>query len=310
MAKVISNVIGFSDYIQQDENGQHIYYPPDYLDDVLDYFNSEEEARQDELPWSKTHSLIAFRPHEVTLWLGMNGHGKSLALGQCCLALHRQRRKLCIASLEMKPVVTLARMWRQAARTNIPSLPMIRLLHALTDETMCLYDQQGMVRAETMIGVMKYCAEVELCKHFVLDSFTKCGIGEDDFNRQKWFIDQICTVARDTGMHIHVVAHSRKMADESRPPGKMDAKGSGAITDQVDNVLTWWRNKKKERAMWEGKDYDDQDGDALLICDKQRNGNFEGVFKFWFDPASLQFTENANRIPTDIAGLNAMAGVK
>jgi twinkle protein len=165
---------------------------------------------------------------------------------------------------------------------------------------MWIYDQQGTVSAEKMIGVMKYVAEVKGCKHFVLDSLLKCGIPEDDYTAQKTFVDRICAVARDTGMHVHFVAHSRKGKDENTPPGKMDVKGTGSITDQVDNVVTWWRNKAKEDAARTGKPMDDNEPDAIFSCDKQRNGEWEGKVGFWFEPASLQYVESPNRMPMDM----------
>jgi twinkle protein len=249
MAKYInSNVIDFSQYMERTESAQNVFKPSDYLDDVLDYFQNGQGNQGVPLPWENTQDKIRFRESEISIWVGMNGHGKSMLLGQIALGFHVCKQKTCIASLEMKPKITLARMWRQAAMTNKPTPAQIKSLHAVTDDTLRLYDQQGSVKAETMLGVMRYCAEVEQCQQFILDSFMKCGINEEDNDRQKWFIGQICTIAKDTGMHIHVVTHSRKMFNEDSPPRKMDVKGSGAITDQADNVIVWWKNKKKEDA--------------------------------------------------------------
>ena len=115
------------------------------------------------------------------------------------------------------------------------------------------------------------------------------------------FLDALCTIARDTGMHIHLVAHSRKARDETQAPGKMDVKGSGSITDQVDNVVIWWRNKAKENAIQAGEPSDPSKPDALMLIDKQRNGEFEGKVAFWFDPESMQYLEHAGQHPRDMA---------
>ena len=300
MANFIADDIDFAEYMDLTEHDQRVIPSGQYAEDVVAYFWDEKRERGDVLPWEKTLGKIAFRPGEVTLWAGYNGHGKSLALGQLCCALVTQAKNMCIASLEMKPVITLARMCRQAAGSSKPDPDFIRLFHQVTDRCMWIYDQQGTVSAEKMIGVMRYVAEVKGCKHFVLDSLLKCGIAEDDYTAQKMFVDRICTVARDTGMHIHFVAHSRKGKDENTPPGKMDVKGTGSITDQVDNVITWWRNKAKEDAARTGKPMDDGDPDAILVCDKQRNGEWEGKVGFWFEPASLQYVESQNRMPMDL----------
>jgi twinkle protein len=202
--------------------------------------------------------------------------------------------------MEMKPMVTLARICRQAYGDSLPDAKFIRKFHSLTDGWLWLYDQQGTVKPDMMLAVVRYCADQLKVNHFVIDSLMKCGIAEDDFNRQKAFVDSLTAVARDTGIHIHLVAHSRKKADEHSPPGKMDVKGTGSITDQVDNVLTVWRNKRKEAALQEGNTKPLQEPDALLICDKQRNGEWEGKIGLWFQSAAMQFVENGISGPMEM----------
>jgi twinkle protein len=259
---------------------------------VIAYYHSDAVIQGARLPWRKTHNQIRFRPGEVTLWAGMNGHGKSLVLGQVTIGFAAEKQRACIASLEMKPMITLARICRQANGSSLPDADFIRRFHASTDGLLWLYDQQGTVRPEMMLAVIRYCADKLRVDHFVIDSLMKCGIDEDDFNRQKRFVDSLTAIARDTGIHLHLVAHSRKRADEFSPPGKMDVKGTGAITDQVDNVLTVWRNKRKESELQSGNNKSGHDPDALIICDKQRNGEWEGRVGLWFVPQAMQFVED------------------
>jgi twinkle protein len=35
--------------------------------------------------------------------------------------------------------------------------------------------------------------------------------------------------------------------------------------------------------------------DAVLVCEKQRNGEWEGKLKLWFDYKSQQYIEEADR---------------
>lgn len=305
MANFLSNNIDFTAYMDLTEHDHKVISSGDYVEDVVDYFWSEKVDHGQQTPWENTRGKISFRPGEVTIWSGFNGHGKSLALGQFLIGLVVQNANTCIASFEMRPVVTLARMCRQAAGAAKPDADYIRLFHKLTDKSVWIYDQQGMVTPDKVIGVMGYVADKKQCKHFVIDSMLKCGLAEEDYNGQKNFVDRICTVARDTGMHVHLVAHSRKREDESKPPRKMDVRGAGSITDQVDNVLIWWRNKPKEEQL---RTLRDQQAiqellaapDAMLICDKQRNGDWEGRLSYWFDAASLQFVEQPGAHPADM----------
>lgn len=305
MANFISDDIDFGAYMDLTEHDNRVISSGAYADEVVSYFWDEKRDHGAVLPWEKSVGKVAFRPGEVTIWSGFNGHGKSLALGQTTVGLVTQAKRICIASFEMKPVITLARMCRQAIGTSKPDPEIIRQFHAMSDKWVWIYDQQGMVTPEKMVGVMNYCATEKKVEHFVIDSFLKCGLREEDYDAQKLFIDQLCTVARDTGMHIHLVAHSRKREDESKPPRKMDIKGSGSIADQVDNVLIWWRNKPKEEAMRTTRDDTKleelkQQPDAMLICDKQRNGEWEGRLGYWFEPASLQFVEAPDGMPMDM----------
>ena len=42
---------------------------------------------------------------------------------------------------------------------------------------------------------------------------------------------------------------------------------------------------------------DDKDPDAMLMCEKQRNGEAEDWFSLWYDRESQQFTEMVNAMP-------------
>src|SRR6185369_14223147 len=140
-----------------------------------------------------------------------------------------QGDRAVICSFEMKPAATLQRMVRQASHGPEPTIDFIHKFHDWTDDKLWLYDQQGSVKPERVLSVCRYFADQLKGQHVVIDSLMKCGIAEDDYNRQKWFIGELTSIAMDKKIHIHLVHHSRKQGDENAPPGKMDAKGSGAI---------------------------------------------------------------------------------
>lgn len=294
MMHLLDDEIDFSQYLDLTEHDASVRPASSYIDDVVAHFWDESAPRGVKTPWQKVGALLRFRASEVTIWTGYNGHGKSLVLGMVTLGFVAQGQKVCIASMEMLPKTTLARMARQAFATSKPEREDIRDLYQTTGDSVWLYDQQGMVSADRIVGVVNYAAKKLGCHHFIIDSLLKCGLAEDDYNGQKLLVDRLCTIARDTGIHIHLVAHSRKGKDETTPPGKMDVRGAASITDQVDNVVSTWRNKPKELACSEGNGAAmANDPDALVEVLKQRNGEWEGRIKLWFDAASLQFMESA-----------------
>lgn len=291
MAEILNDTIDFAEYMEDTDAEHRIRSTGAYVDDVIKHFHSPDEEKGAFLPWKKTHHEIRFRPGEVTLWNGYNGSGKSLVIGQISLGFLDQGQRVCTASMEMKPRITLARMCRQKCGHESPTVESIRNFHADTDKQFWLYDQQGTVKPRKMLAVIRYCADRLKIDHIVIDSLMKCGMGEDDYNAHKSFVDQLTAAAQDWNIHIHLVSHSRKGANEHEMPGKMDVKGSGAITDLVDNVITVWRNKKKERAVQEGMTYDVKAPDSVLICDKQRNGEWEGKIGLYFDPRATKYNE-------------------
>lgn len=292
----------FAEYLRTTEPQQKVVPAGAYFEELRARLFTKQERDDGLLPWSKTHSVFAFRPGEVSLWAGINGHGKSMMLSQAAIALMAQGQRVCIASFEMKPVVQLERMMRQMSRGDSPTEDFVGHCVQWLDGRLWFYDQQGTVDTQSVFAVCKYAADRLKVRHIVIDSLMKCVRGEDDFNGQKNLVDELTAIARDTGLHIHLVHHVRKGSDENSPPGKFDAKGSGSITDQVDNVLIVWRNKGKEAKERAGKPQDEHDPDALLLCEKQRNGEWEGAVSLWFHKGAQQYCPTPSCQPLDLMG--------
>ena len=310
---ILADDIDFSIYERESDASQKVKPASIWVKELIERIKAPVKQKRAVMPWRKTHLQIQFRPGEVTVWGGANGQGKSLVTGQVALSLCSQDEKVCIASFEMKPMKTLERMARQwsAFNVNDPAfagneeamrqfLDLYGQFSDWTDGKLWLYDQQGTVTAKQVCAVVRYCAKEKGITHFVIDSLMKCVAGEDDYNGQKQFVDELCAIARDHNIHIHVVHHVKKPPDESHKPGKYDFKGTGAITDQVDNVIAVWRNKVKEKKREAGVPVADSEPDALLICDKQRNGEWEGNIGLWFDRVSMQYVGNHGDEPMSL----------
>lgn len=294
----------FAEYLRATEPQQKVIPASAFAADIKRRMFSPVDRQDGLLPWAKTHHDFAFRPGEVTLWAGINGHGKSLMLSMAMLSLMAQDYRACIASFEMKPVVQLERMMRQTSSGDSPTEEWVDAVMQWFDGRLWFYDQQGTVDVASVYAVCRYVADRLKIQHVVIDSLMKCVRGDDDYNGQKELVDELTAIARDTGLHVHLVHHIRKQGDETRPPGKFDAKGSSAITDQVDNVLIVWRNKGKEIAQRSGKESDESAPDAMLICEKQRNGEWEGAVKLWFNKGAMQYTPDATCQPIDVLRLS------
>jgi twinkle protein len=296
--RMIPTDVDWAEYVKDENDGRaNVRRASEFFDKVRERFHGEKKGVQGlKTPWTSVGDDLRFREGEVTLWAGVNGHGKSGVVGQVMLGFMAQNSPVCIASLEMPADVTIDRITMQGAAQENPAMRFIDEFETWTDDRFWIYDHIGTVQRDRMISVSRYCSRELKVKHMVIDSLMKCGIAPDDYAGQKAFVDSLCSLARDTGLHIHLVHHIRKGEKETNAPDKFDIKGAGEITDLVDNVLIVHRNKRKEDALagdlkaGEREKFEAQ-SDTLLICAKQRHHTWEGKVKLWFDKTSLQFTD-------------------
>ena len=303
MAEILTDEIDFSEYLRETDAKSKVKPASAWMLELIDRLKNPDQTKKVFLPWEKCKAVFQFRPGEVTLWAGQNGHGKTQVVSQVVLSLMGQGERCVVASFEMKPATTLQRFSRMYAQTNpySPEYQSDAGVDALTDlyrefgewsdGKLWLYDQTGTVEASRVIGMARYCAKELGVTHVVIDSLMKCVQGEDDYNGQKEFVDELTALARDNQIHIHLIHHTRKPQNENHVPDKYDNKGSGAITDLVDNVMMVWRNKGKEDD-WKKlgfKSNRQTEPDAQILCRKQRNGEDEPTIALWFDRDSQQY---------------------
>jgi len=311
-----SDDIDFGLYIKETDAQTKLRPAKNYLQALKDRLRQKPKEQRIYLPWEKSKFDFDFRPGEVSVWAGQNGHGKSQITSQVALSLVGQKQKVVIASFELKPVVNMQRMARMFSG-SYPFSPEfqneqgIAALDSLYDEfcdfasdNLLLYDHIGSVHSEQIIGMARYAAKELKVNHIFIDNLAKCVRAEDDYNGQKVFVDEMMVIAQDYNVHIHIVHHLKKPPKETDRPDKSDVKGSGSIVDQPDNLFLVWRNKPKEderkelpQSKWTKQDQPD----SLLLCRKQRNydGNNEGepTLALWFHKDSAQYLEHINEQP-------------
>jgi len=285
--------IDLNKYAEYSEIRSRVNEKSDFENEVLEYFKTRQNGiLGDKLPFPDADQKIGFRRKEITVLAGVNGHGKSLLLGQIALDIVNKGSKILMASLEMPPVSTLARMTRQATGSNIPNKHQINKFMKWKLDHFYLFNHVGSLETWQVISLCRY-ASIELgVTHVIIDSLTKCTKGETDYDGQKDFMNQLCEVAKEMNIHIFLVHHVRKGNDETETANKFDLKGSGSISDLVDNVMIISRNIKKERETERNLLPDNSEPDAALIISKQRHGDWNGTLGLWFDKKSQQFTES------------------
>jgi twinkle protein len=239
--------------------------------------------------------IFEFRAGELTVWTGINGHGKSLMLNQVQIGLMVQGERVCVFSGEMPAVVQAKRIVRQLSGSARPTPAYIDVMGDWVRERMWIFNTTGSGAIARLLEVFHYAAKRYGITQFVIDSLMMTDVPEDGtgaFSAQKDAIQKLAGFAKANRAHVHLVVHPRKARDESNAPGKMDVGGSGKITDGADNVFSVWSARKDD------EDEANDKPDALLELHKQRNGEVQHR-KFWlyFNRSAQQFCIGSARRP-------------
>jgi twinkle protein len=268
-----------------------------FTDDLVKYFGEEIHSGKS-LGWVKTEDKFRVRMGEISCLTGSSGHGKSLWISQVILAMMKQNTKCLIASMEMKPVLTLSRMLINTLGSSEPTDEYIKTWANRAKDKLFIYDQLGTTTSTDMFATLYYGKHILGCEVFVIDSLMKMSdISEESLERQKLFVDRLAVISRDLNIHIFLVAHTRKMKDESEIPDATNIMGSSHIRNLVDNIIMVWRNRAREKLEEEGKTPEEElkiIPHAKVFIQKQRNAQWEGSFNFWFDPKGLKYKESPN----------------
>jgi twinkle protein len=269
-----------------------------FMDEVIEqFFPQNTGALGTETPWGVIKDDFRLRPAELTIVTGINGHGKTMLLDHMMTHGMSVNTRWCVASMEMPAPVHLKRVVSQICGPMLPNTKDVVSRAMRWTEGRCwIFNVRGTTKAHRIIEVFRYAWRKYGIHHFIVDSLAKCGFAEDDYNTQKQFVEQLQDFAQETHTHVFLVTHARKRDDEYDPPGKMDVKGSGGITDMADNVLAVWRNKKKEDLVQSGGVPSQDDSDALLIVHKQRNKGWEGKVKLSYDRVCHQYLDKTGRL--------------
>ena len=276
---------------------------PEELKSAYDFINkvksmfypAHEDIKDPCLKLDKDLDWFDFRPGELTVWTGYNGHGKSLLLSQVLLGLMAQGERVVVFSGEMTPERQLKRMVKQASGLDRPTMGFIEAIGQWMTDRLWLFNVVGSASIDRLLQVFLYASKRYGCRHFVIDSLMMTDVPEDGpgaMTAQKEAVRKLCDFVRRNGCHLHLVAHPRKGKDESGAPGKLDVAGSSKITDGADNVFTVWAARRDE------SDELTDEPDSKLELQKQRNGETQHYkLPLWFCKGANQFSTNSRRRP-------------
>jgi len=255
--------------------------PDSFSNEIIQLIENPQALNGIQTAWEKLDSLLGgWRESELTIWSGQNGSGKSTILNQQCLAFLKRGLGVCIASLEMTPARYLRWMLLQQTHKQFPSSDEVREALAWMSNDLYIINSTDSMEIDVLLDIFEYAARRYNVKQFVIDSLMRINInGENKWDAQKEFVAKLLTFGKKFQVHIHLVAHARKLLSDDDKPDKTAVKGSGDITDLAHNVLVMWRKPEKSNL----------EVDAILGVKKNRELGLLGSVGLFFDPQTKLF---------------------
>lgn len=255
--------IDWDRYVLTEEDTQRFIDPRTLVASISDVLHGRGTRNGATLPWHGLQDKVRLPGGHLSIWAGINFHGKSSMLKQFALHLARSGERVCCAFLEETPEESMADITQLA----IPDVDVrecddyIDVACNWASGKIWLYNQTRMMDPQRVLALIAYAAKEKRCTHFVLDSLMRTGLAQDDYEGQRVFANQLTNYAMQLNIHIHLVHHIVKV-DETQVPGRESIRGTGALVDQSHHTFIVWRDVNEDKA------FDAPDG--LLIVAKNR----------------------------------------
>ena len=242
---------------------ERIVRPADVKGRVKDRLNRRRGHHG--VPFFMPQLDVEFQPHEVVLWLGSTGHGKSSLLSnQICFAA--SRGKMCmVASFEQDSPMTIGAMLAQY--TADPDIGQSQHFDAAYDDLtskVLFYDSMERASPDDIIATIVLAHKQLGVTEFVVDNNMTLEVDRQDNTAQADVANKFRVVVARLPITLHLVVHPRKPKEDSsnKPPNVSDIMGASEWGNIAHKVICVWRDTVKAQRISEMRD---EGMDALFI---------------------------------------------
>jgi len=235
-------------------------------------------------PFDADGNLLRFYPGGVSIWSGFPGAGKTTLLRQFICHILYRGSSVFLASLEEDPRRIIRRLASTAAGVKKANYHQVQWFIDAYASRFRLWGVIGLAEHVKLLGVARKLAS-EGIRHVVIDSLMCLDINNGDFEAQRQFAVLLATTARASQIHIHLVAHPRKLVKSDQELDLNDVAGARELGGVADNVIFIRRDPNRQA-------YSKDSGVTPMCISIRKQRNYDGALgdcEGWFHRDMRQY---------------------
>lgn len=291
-----------------EEKPQKYYYRFDEFD-----YNTNEKKRTVSGIRELDYLIKGFEMGCITIWTGLSNAGKTSVLTMITKQTIAQSEKVFFFNGEQTRDDFKNNLYKQSVSKNDIFDKQYRdtcifdeyvrepaPLNKLYGDKLFIYNNEMSRDIDSLLYAMEDCRRAYGVNVFILDNFMQIDIQSSDvFHEQTVIMEKLRTFAVNKCVHIHLVAHPRKVERNTNRLTLYDIAGSANLTNKAYNIVSITRVDNLDQDTQEYKKlssdmlrarYDIAQTSTILEVLKTK-GNACGLVGLIFEPKTKTFSE-------------------
>lgn len=243
------------------------------------------QQNYDATPFDPEGRTLRLFPGSVSIWSGMPGAGKTTLMRQLACYLLHKGNGVFVASFEEEPLDVYYNHVCVAAGSRDPTEHQMQwFIDAFADRFRIWKDDAVLPNYAGLLAAIRVLAKQGV-RHAIIDNLMCLDVGAVDWEGQRNFAVQVARTAKLSGVHIHVVAHPKKITQAGQEPHVHDVAGSKDLSGVCANVVFVRRGDEQTLGSFGPTS-------MRISIRKQRHFNGgQGDVDGWFNRQTLQFMQ-------------------